>query len=338
MARGRHKLLLDRSIAAALSAIEVYNKPTFQYRDETFAILMVNAWELLLKARILQLNNNNFNAICAMEYRKLRDGKKSKRKYPKVNRSGNKMTIALRRAIAVLRDYPHQELPDEVAENVALLEEVRDNSIHYRNEHLGLSAKVQEIGIAALRNYVKLAHSWFQCDLSKYNFYLMPMTFHNESDVVESFSVHPPNKQMQNMLTYLARVYDKFPSGEDREYNIALKIETRFVKAGSMDALKVQFTKDPNAPQITVTEEEVLKRFPLDYAALTARLRSRYVNFKVDKEYHKYRKDLESQERLCRVRLLDPENPSSQKKCFYSTEIIKEFDKIYTRKDGRDGR
>jgi len=41
-----------------LAAIEVYNKPIFEYREETYAILAVNAWELLLKARILQIDNN----------------------------------------------------------------------------------------------------------------------------------------------------------------------------------------------------------------------------------------------------------------------------------------
>ena len=45
----KYKSLLDKSLAAAVSAIEVYNKPDFKYREETFAILMVNAWELLLK-------------------------------------------------------------------------------------------------------------------------------------------------------------------------------------------------------------------------------------------------------------------------------------------------
>ena len=48
--------LLDKPIASMLSAIEVYNKPNFQYREETFAILAVNAWELLLKAIILRQN------------------------------------------------------------------------------------------------------------------------------------------------------------------------------------------------------------------------------------------------------------------------------------------
>ena len=46
-----------------LSAIEIYNKPDFKYREETFTILAINSWELLLKARILKLNNYRVNSI-----------------------------------------------------------------------------------------------------------------------------------------------------------------------------------------------------------------------------------------------------------------------------------
>ena len=51
MAKSKYSLLLEKSIQAVLSAIELYNKPVFSYREESFSILMVNAWELLLKAK-----------------------------------------------------------------------------------------------------------------------------------------------------------------------------------------------------------------------------------------------------------------------------------------------
>ena len=50
--------LLQNAEAALISAIEVYNKPTFAYREETFAILALNAWELLIKAKLLSVCNN----------------------------------------------------------------------------------------------------------------------------------------------------------------------------------------------------------------------------------------------------------------------------------------
>ena len=58
-----YESLIDKSISSMLSAIEIYNKPDFKYREETFAILAVNSWELLFKARLLKLNNYKLNSI-----------------------------------------------------------------------------------------------------------------------------------------------------------------------------------------------------------------------------------------------------------------------------------
>ena len=48
--RGSYKKLLGNSRAALVAAIEIYNKPMFEYRDECTVILLLNAWELLTKA------------------------------------------------------------------------------------------------------------------------------------------------------------------------------------------------------------------------------------------------------------------------------------------------
>ncbi|KXS37104.1 MAG: hypothetical protein AWU58_2136 [Methanohalophilus sp. T328-1] len=53
--RGSYRALRDNSKSAMLACIEIYNKPSFQYRNETFIILLLNSWELLFKA-ILRLS------------------------------------------------------------------------------------------------------------------------------------------------------------------------------------------------------------------------------------------------------------------------------------------
>ena len=56
MARGKStkKLLLDASQAALFAGIEIHNKPNIAYRYPTSTILIINAWELALKAFIYQ--------------------------------------------------------------------------------------------------------------------------------------------------------------------------------------------------------------------------------------------------------------------------------------------
>lgn len=52
MARGKSvtKLLLDSSQAALFAGIEIHNKPHIAFRYPTATILIINAWELALKA------------------------------------------------------------------------------------------------------------------------------------------------------------------------------------------------------------------------------------------------------------------------------------------------
>lgn len=54
MSRGKSitKLLLDSSQAALFAGIEIHNKPHIAFRYPTATILIINAWELALKAYV----------------------------------------------------------------------------------------------------------------------------------------------------------------------------------------------------------------------------------------------------------------------------------------------
>lgn len=45
--------LVDKSVEAFILSLEVYNKPTIKYRVEGFSFFIVNAWELMLKAELI---------------------------------------------------------------------------------------------------------------------------------------------------------------------------------------------------------------------------------------------------------------------------------------------
>ena len=61
------------------SAIEIYNNPDFQYREDIFAILAVNAWELLLKAQLFRINKFKMRTIYELHPATNKDGSKAKR-------------------------------------------------------------------------------------------------------------------------------------------------------------------------------------------------------------------------------------------------------------------
>lgn len=58
--RGSYRKLAGNSTSAMMAAVEIYNKPRFAYRDEVSVIVMMNAWELLLKAIVSKAGKSIF--------------------------------------------------------------------------------------------------------------------------------------------------------------------------------------------------------------------------------------------------------------------------------------
>jgi len=323
--------LVDKSVDACLAAIEIYNKPDFRYREETFSILMLNAWELLLKARVTKAGGGKTRAIEVWQPRTRPNGTKTTREYPKLNRSKNRMTIGLDRAIALVRELQSDSIDDRCVQNLNLLTEIRDNSVHLHNISPGLSQRIQEVGSAALRNYVIAAEQWFNVDLSDFNFYLMPLSFHSPTSVVESLRSERHPISVRNLLEHIANTEREHPSDEAADFNVTLQIQLRFVRTGSLDAIPVQITRDTAAVPVQVSEENIRRSFPWDFRTLVTHLRGRYRDFKQDTNFYRIKREIERTERFSKPRYLDPARPKSGKKTFYSPGILSEFDRHFTR-------
>ncbi|MCE5227002.1 MAG: DUF3644 domain-containing protein [Porphyromonadaceae bacterium] len=327
--KSRSHLMLEKSIAAMLSAIEIYNKPDFKYREETFSVLCINSWELLLKAKVLNLSSNKLASLYAMEYRVLKSGDRSQVKRPKTNRSGNPMSINLFEAYRIVTEEFGVKIEKPVNDNLVALTEIRDNSIHFVNDDLLLSLKVQELGSASLQNYLHLVTGWFGDVLSGYNFYLMPLSFFRDFNEAPGVSL---NSGERKVLDYIKKSEEAYDKGEVvGDYNLTLRIDVKFQKVKSTTGLPVQITTDPSAMSVRITEENISDTYPWDYDVLTTRLSKRYSDFKTNAQYHRIRQQLEKDKKFAYVRFLNPKNPKGGKKTFYNPNIQKEFDKQYTK-------
>jgi len=321
--------MLEKSIAAILSAIEIYNKPDFKYREELFSVLCINAWELLLKAKVLNLASNKVAALYVMEYRTLKNGQKSKIPRPKTNRSGTPQSISLFEAYRVITEEYGVKIDNTVIDNLSAITEIRDNSIHFVNDDLLLSLKVQELGTASLQNYLYLTKDWFGDILSGYNFYLMPLSFFRDFDTANGITL---NKNENKILEYIQKIEEKYDADQDvRDCNLTLKIDVKFQKGNSKTGNSYQLTNDPSAPTVRLVEEEINDKYPWDYEVLTTRLAKRYLDFKVNKKYHKLRSSLSIDKRFAYVRIFNPKNPEGGQKILFNPNIIKEFDKHYSK-------
>ena len=154
--------LAKKSIQAVLAAIEVYNKPTFSYREESFTLLMVNAWELLLKAKWVLDHGDDETSLHAF---------KKDNKTPKTNRSGNTLTHNVTYLSKRLLENRASGLKPACHGNILALVEIRDTSAHFLHRDLHLGRRILEIGTASLHNYLQLATTWFNIDFSRYDFF-----------------------------------------------------------------------------------------------------------------------------------------------------------------------
>ena len=327
--KSRSKTLLDKSIAATIAAIEIYNKPDFQYRAETFSILVINGWELLFKAKWLKENNNKIQSLYVKEPLQKKDGCKSKKQRIKRTRSGNPFTHSLDYLAKKLVEQKHLEQNAWV--NIQALIELRDSSIHFYNSSPNFAKKLQEIGAASLENFVSLVREWFNRDLSEFNFYLMPLSFVNLPTQTKAIAL---NKEEKNFLNYLKQLENE-AAEVNSEYSVTIDIDVKFTRSKAKDAPGVQIvnSEDPDVMEVRMIEKDIREEYPWDYNELTKKCTKRYSNFKCNQEYHNIRKSLckKKNKKLCNIRYLDPGNPKSPKKQFFKPDILHEFDKYYSK-------
>src|SRR5277367_4407276 len=219
----RSARLLQNSEAALISSIEIYNKPTFAYREETFSILALNAWELLLKAKLLEINKNKLKCLHIYATRELSPGRQSKKLYVKRNRTGNKMTVGLTECMTRL-EAEKVVVPEGVKKNLSALAEVRDNAVHFINASPRLSKQVLEIGTACLRNFIEIGKQWMNLDLSSYSLYLMPIGFLPSGDAATGVTL---SADEQKVINYLATLMREGNEGE-QDYHVSLDVNISF--------------------------------------------------------------------------------------------------------------
>ncbi len=307
-----------------VAAIEVYNKPDFKYREETFAVLSTNSWELALKSFWLRKHGNRISSLYVYENRVNKDGSRGKRKVVKTTRSGNPFTHSMDFLIKQL--LASGDLPIEVVNNLNVMIEIRDSAVHFYNQSPLFSKRLQEVGMGCLKNYVEIAKSWFGFELSEYNFYLMPLSFVSAPSKMEGITL---NKEEVNIVSYIDSIDNGNPNSA---YAVTVNVNVSFVRSKAKDALRVQIVKgDSDAVKVELTDEQIRERYKWDYNELSIRCRERYSDFKMNAQYHSLRQAIITDERYCKRRYLDPGNPKSGKKDFFDPNILQYFDEHYTR-------
>jgi len=193
--RGSYRKLLGNSKAALLAAIEVYNKPSFLYRDECAVILLLNAWELFLKSI---LSKNDISVF-----------------YPK-RRGQPYKTLTWQDAFTKARTkFPASVAFLPVQRNLELLGIYRDNSVHFYNAK-GFEVVVYSLAQTSIKNFRDLLESTFGQRLEdEVNWKLLPLGMEPPLDVVDYISGATGAKKSSAVKQYLAELADAVAETKD---------------------------------------------------------------------------------------------------------------------------
>src|SRR4051812_46000749 len=128
---------------AYILALEMINSLSMKYRVENFLILLCNAWELILKSKLIFDNGNNNDIY-----------------YP-AKKGERRRTLSLRDCL--VRIFPNEK--DPIRRNIERIAELRDECVH-----LSISAvpkDVMSLFQASVVSYHRKLVDWF--DMSIYD-------------------------------------------------------------------------------------------------------------------------------------------------------------------------
>lgn len=315
MSRGKSviKLLLDSSQAALFAGIEIHNKPHISYRYPTATILIINAWELLLKAYV---------------YKYI--GKK------KIYTDEGKHTITFSKTLTLVKDDVNAKEKNKkfmaVVENLNKLNDYRCSNVHFCDSKLD-PIIFMLIGKAVL-NYDVFIRHYFNKDITKNdNLIILPIGMklpfdpidylkqdfgkaHNDfvNDVVQSIRTLNESGIQDSIVIGFNLVTERVREAKNADVIAAL--------SNSPEAVALQrtirYTDDPNAPIMRV-ETNVL---PLTYQDIQSQIKEKRPDIKFNKRFNSAMKKIKADKTLCQPNYLNPKKKTGVKKDFYAENVV----------------
>lgn len=321
--------LLENSKSAIIAGIEIHNKPIFSYRYEIASILIINAWELLLKAYIAEYNPD------------VRIIKKDGATKP----------------FEECLHFVSSEIGNSfrtTEENLNKIYEFRCNVIHFYKDNL--DAVLYSLLHKSVYFYNDFLKKYFNNDLAEEtNLILLPIGFKpfvSPIDFLNKESIlNESSSSVQNFIKSIIYSTEKLNEEGIEEsiltgFNVSVVNENRVKNADIIAAI----TKDPSkasifvnkviggklsndmdAQKISIEEESLFKTmYTLKYNQVTNKCREIYSDFKQGTKFNKIMKSIKDNPDFHKKRYLDIVSKSGSGQDFYSNKIFEELNKNYT--------
>lgn len=325
------KNLIKSSNVAYLAAVELHNKPSMPYRYETVSLLLLNAWELLLKAFI----------------RKYIKGKSIFEK--------DEHTISFEKALSYTDEYINSVYGKNtftaVKRNLELLEKYRNSVVHFFNDDL--DPVIFSLIARCALNYTEFLKAYFSIDiLAQDGLFILPLGFKlpfHPTDFLSakasSSSNFPETKAFINEVVKV--VTDLKDLGIDESvvlaYGVYMESVKKVTNSDIIAALtspqeadvkvfkrtKIVPTNDPGAQKVNLSEDHIAELYPLTYTEIADACRNRYVNFSQNQVFIDLMKNVKKDPIMSYGRRLNPKSKGEPDKYLYSNKVFEYLDNKY---------
>jgi hypothetical protein len=327
------RALAANASSAIFAAVEIHNKPIFQYRYEVCTLLFINAWELALKAYIAQ----NLKSVRLIQ----KDG--TTKPFAKclacVSSELGKPFEAAKQCLEILYEYRNKVAhfyQDDIG--IVVLGLLKSSMLFFSDfmeEHFGI--KLYEEA-----NLILLPIG-FKKPMSPLDFLSNESAATKCSDGVKAFlgSIMKSSESLQKLGIADSIIVN---------YTIGLVNESRIKNADLTAAINnslpqgnvisvynvisaANLTNDPTAKLLRLSEDSIFNDiFTESYYDVVRAAKERFSNFTQNSDFHKIMGELKEDPNLAKRRLLNPRNPHGSAQTFYAKKILDALGKHYTAK------
>jgi len=322
--------LIKNSIAAYFAAIEIHNKPSILYRYETVTLLMMNAWELALKAYV--------------------------KKYIK-NRSiftEDGYTITIDKALNYVNEHRNALKSNSftaIMMNIKEIEKYRNGIAHFYCEQL--EPYIFMLLARSALNYVDFMKTQFSKDVMvDEGLFIMPLGFKLPfkpedflSDKAAKYAASEESKAfIQDIVNVIkdlnnAGIEESIVLGFDIYLESVNKTSNRDILAAitSIDVADVtiakianmRFSENQNSQIYNMSDQEFRKIWKYTYAELVVWCKENIRDFKQGNIFNSVKDTLKNDINYVYTRRLDCKNSKSASQKFYTDLALEKIKEEY---------
>lgn len=220
--------LVEKSIEAFVMGLEIYNKPTIKYRVEGFSFFICNAWELMLKAHLI--NTNGESSI-----------------YYKDNPD---RTISLENCIKEV--FTNQN--DPLRQNLEKIIDLRNTSTHFITEDYEMI--YAPLFQACIFNYIDKMSGFHKKDITEFITQTFLSLVVKEDNLTPDYIKAKYPKEVSSKILKLKQEISTIQRNNNPNFSVDIEHKLYITKKSSESDMTVRISKEGEIPVKIIKEQQ----------------------------------------------------------------------------------